>query len=146
MKRLKLPEGVAESSVGSPRDLMPLFRRWARARTESFFMLTLDGGHRPIHVYEVTRGLVNRTIVHPREVFWYAIKDMAVAIVVGHNHPSGRVDPSPEDCDITRRLADAGHILGIKLLDHLVVGWDKRQGVELCASMAERGVLDPTED
>ena len=142
MKRLKMPEGVAENLIASPASLAPFFRRWARARTESFFMLTLDGAHRPIHVYEVTHGLVNRTIVSPREVYWYAIKDMATAVVVGHNHPSGQVCASPEDCDITHCLEEAGQILGIPLLDHIIVGWDKRQKVMKWASFKEQGIIE----
>jgi DNA repair protein RadC len=65
-------------------------------------------------------GLVNRTIVHPREVYADPLTDRASSIIVAHNHPSGNVDPSPEDRDITKRLKEAGEILGIPILDHLV--------------------------
>jgi DNA repair protein RadC len=66
-------------------------------------------------------GLLNRTLVHPREVFKHAIKDNSAAIIIGHNHPSGSLDPSTEDKDITRRMKIAGEILGIKVLDHIIV-------------------------
>jgi DNA repair protein RadC len=65
-------------------------------------------------------GLVNKTHVHPREVFAEAIAERASAVIVAHNHPSGGVNPSKEDMDITSRLRDAGEILGIKLLDHVI--------------------------
>jgi len=67
-------------------------------------------------------GLVNRTLVHPREVFTEAVRQRATAIVVAHNHPSGNLEPSMEDKDVTRRLRQAGDILGIKILDHLIFG------------------------
>jgi DNA repair protein RadC len=84
--------------------------------------MTLDGSHQTINVHEITKGLANRTLVHPREVFAPAIEDRAVAIIIAHNHPSGKTDPSGEDLDITKRLVDAGTILGIPVLDHVIVG------------------------
>ncbi|MDR0496904.1 MAG: JAB domain-containing protein, partial [Treponema sp.] len=68
----------------------------------------------------VTIGLVNRTIVHPREVFADPILDRASALVVAHNHPSGNLEPSAEDDEITSRLKAAGDILGVNFLDHLI--------------------------
>ena len=67
-------------------------------------------------------GILNRTIVHPREVFAEPITKRAAAIIVAHNHPSGNVDPSPEDREITNRLKAAGETLGIPLLDHIIFG------------------------
>ena len=64
--------------------------------------------------------VVNRTVVHPREVYADPLQDRACAVIVGHNHPSGRLEPSPEDIDITKRLSEAGELLGIALLDHVV--------------------------
>jgi len=108
--------------VSSPSDAYKAFSRYAKARTERFLVATLNGAHEIVRVHIVSIGLVNRTVVHPREVFFPAIKDNAVAVIVCHNHPSSHLDPSPEDLEITRRLREAGDILGIALLDHLVIG------------------------
>ena len=69
----------------------------------------------------VAIGIVNRSLVHPREVFRRAITDNAAAIIVAHNHPSGSLEPSDEDHEVTRRLVEAGQLLGISVLDHLVI-------------------------
>ncbi len=82
--------------------------------------------------------MVNRTIVHPREIFSEAVADRACAIFVAHNHPSGRLEPSPEDKEITERLKAAGDILGIPLIDHIVFSH------EAFTSMVETGMLTPT--
>ena len=84
-------------------------------------MVTLNGAHGVIRVREVTRSIANRSLVHPREIFWGAIQDRAVAVVIAHNHPSGNVEPSVEDGDVTRRLVEAGQVMGIPVLDHVIV-------------------------
>ncbi len=88
---------------------------------EYFLCITLDGAHRVINIHEVTKGLLNRTLVHPREVFRRAIKDNAAAIIVAHNHPSNTLEPSEEDKELTSRLRSAGDIVGISILDHLIL-------------------------
>ena len=88
---------------------------------ECFVCITLNGSHKIIGTYIVSKGLVNQTIVHPREVFRPAIADNAVAVIIAHNHPSGNLEPSAEDKGTTRRIKEAGNILGIKVLDHLIV-------------------------
>ena len=141
MTRLRLPDSAREQTVGSPREVFDLFNRFSGSRVEHFFIATLDGAHRVIAVREVSKGLVNRTVVHPREVFWYAIKDMASAVILGHNHPSGRVEPSPEDMDLTRRLTEAGEVIGIHVLDHVVVARRRTGNRErVFYSMREHGI------
>jgi DNA repair protein RadC len=108
--------------VSSPSDIFAVLRRYASARNERFIVLTLDGAHQVIRANIISIGLVNRTVVHPREVFYPAIVQNACAIIVSHNHPSGRLDPSPEDRDITDRLRQASEVLGIALLDHVIIG------------------------
>ncbi|MFA7152226.1 MAG: JAB domain-containing protein, partial [Methanoregulaceae archaeon] len=83
----------------------------------------------------ITVGLLNHSLVHPREVFADAISDRAASIICVHNHPSNTLDPSSQDIAVTRQLADAGNLLGIRLLDHLIVA---RAGF---VSMKERGLL-----
>lgn len=91
---------------------------------EYFLCITLDAAHRVINIHEVTKGLLNRTLVHPREVFRRAIKDNAAAIIVAHNHPSNQLEPSSEDRGLTSRLREAGDIVGISILDHLILARD----------------------
>jgi DNA repair protein RadC len=88
---------------------------------ESFFVATLDSSHKLINFHIVSTGLLNRTLVHPREVFRVAISDNAAHIIIGHNHPSGDLTPSEEDLAVTKRLKQAGGIIGISVMDHLIV-------------------------
>lgn len=89
---------------------------------EVFAILCLSTKHRVIAYHEVSRGALDATVVHPREVFKAALLANAAAIVLAHNHPSGEPTPSPDDLQLTRRLVDAGVLLGIEVLDHIIVG------------------------
>ena len=88
---------------------------------EHFVALYLDGAHQVASYSIVSMGTANSAVAHPREVFQRAILAGAVSIIIAHNHPSGVLTPSDEDHKVTQRLKDAGEILGIKLLDHLIV-------------------------
>lgn len=107
--------------IRQAEDAWKATKAYHRKRKENFLVLTLDGAHQVIRIRLVSLGLLNRCLVHPREVFQPAILDGAAGILAVHNHPSGLLEPSREDKDITRRLRDAGNILGIPLLDHLIV-------------------------
>ena len=85
----------------------------------------LNGAHEVVGTLVATIGLLNRTIVHPREVFSEAIHKRAAAIAIAHNHPSGNVEPSEDDKDVTVRIVKCGDILGIKVIDHIVFSEDK---------------------
>ncbi len=111
------PDGV---KISKPPDVYPLLRHLADRRQEHFLCVSLNGANEVIAVRTVSMGLVNRALVHPREVYADPITDRAAAIIVAHNHPSGNLQPSQDDLAITRQLADAGKTLGIKLLDHLI--------------------------
>ncbi len=111
------PRGVR---IQEARDVLPLISHWARKQQEHFIAVTLNGAHEVIETRVVTVGLVNRSQVHPREVFADAVSDRACALIVAHNHPSGNLTPSQEDRRVTRVLVDAGRLLGISLLDHLI--------------------------
>ena len=106
--------------VRVPQDAYIALKRYHRNRKEHFFTITLDGSHSIISIRIVSIGLVNRALVHPREVFYEAIRDNATSVIIAHNHPSGHTDPSSEDRDVTRRLSEAGDILGIRILDHVI--------------------------
>jgi len=107
--------------IGSPEEAYKLVKRYADKKQEYFILLTLNGAHNVISVSIVTIGIANKTIVHPREVFSKAISDCAVAIIVCHNHPSGAVIPSDDDKEITKEIHQAGEIIGIPLLDHIII-------------------------
>ncbi len=111
------PEGTR---VGSPADVLPLIRHYADRKQEHLLCISLNGANEVIATRVVTIGLLNRTQIHPREVFADAITDRAAAIILAHNHPSGNVSPSPEDRSVTRRIRESGEVLGVNLLDHLV--------------------------
>jgi DNA repair protein RadC len=88
---------------------------------EEFHIVTLDTKHKPIHTHCVTVGTLDASLVHPREVFRPAIRDAASAVLLVHNHPSGDPTPSPEDHRVTEQLTQAGKLLGITVLDHIIV-------------------------
>lgn len=109
------------SRIASASDLYPHVKHYAKADVEYFIVCTLSGAHKVLGIHEVSKGILNRTVVHPREVFRPAIRDNACAVIVCHNRPSGQLEWSDEDRNITRRLKDAGNILGITVLDHLLI-------------------------
>ncbi len=112
-----------ERSVRSPEDgyqLMKLFL--ADKDREHFIVASLDTKNQPVSINVCHIGSLNASIVHPREVMKSAILSNAASIIVGHNHPSGLPEPSREDIEVTKRLAEAGKIIGIDVLDHIIVG------------------------
>ncbi len=107
-------------------DIAALFADLRDAEQEHFDCLTLDGSHCVIARHSLTVGLVNQALVHPREAFRRALEDNAVAVAFAHNHPGGSLEPSPQDRQATLRLIQAGEILGVRVIDHLLVtsrGW-----------------------
>ncbi|HEC63037.1 MAG TPA: JAB domain-containing protein [Candidatus Acetothermia bacterium] len=108
--------------IREPQDVLPYVQPYVRRKQEYFVCITLNGAGEVIQTRVVTVGLLDSSQVHPREVFADAIADRAAAVILAHNHPSGSLEPSPEDIAITRRLVQAGEILGIPVLDHIIVG------------------------
>jgi DNA repair protein RadC len=111
------PFGV---KVTQPADIYTLVRHYANRRQECFISISLNGAHEVLAVRVVTMGLVNRTLIHPREVFADVIADRSCGICVCHNHPSGKIIPSQEDNEVTVILAKAAKVLGINFLDHVI--------------------------
>lgn len=111
----------APAKITSPDRVADYLRRRIRddAR-EHFVAIYLDGRHRPIADSVVSIGTATASLVHPREVFQPAIAIGAIALLIAHSHPSGDPTPSAEDLEVTKRLAEAGRILGVNLLDHVV--------------------------
>jgi len=123
--------GSVGKRIQNPADIYSHVRHFADRKQERFISISLNGAHEALAVRVVTVGLVNRTIVHPREVFADLIQDRAAAFCVAHNHPSGQLVPSAEDDEITLRLQHSAEILGIHFLDHLIFSdklwWSYRQ-------------------
>jgi len=105
-------------------------------KTECFYVILLDTAMRKIADFEITKGLLNKSLVHPREVFSPAIRFNAKGIVVLHNHPSGTCQPSNSDIKITKQLRSSGDLLGIPLYDHIIIAEEKYY------SFTENGLLD----
>jgi DNA repair protein RadC len=122
------PSSVAIDSsqrLSTPHEAAVVFTALlSEEAVEVFGMLCLTTTHRLHAYYEVSRGSLDATIVHPRDVFKVALIANTAAVIFGHNHPSGDPSPSPADRELTRRLASAGTLLGVEVLDHIVVGHD----------------------
>ncbi len=121
--------------ISAPGDILPLVEDLRRQRQEHFICITLNGAGEVLAKRTVTIGLLNHSLVHPREVFAEAITDRAASVICVHNHPSGSLEPSPQDIAITAQLRDAGSTLGIQLLDHIIVA---KSGY---TSLKEKGML-----
>lgn len=109
--------------VRSPQDSYELFRDYlGDVDREHFVVACLDTKNQPTNISTVHIGSLNASIVHPREIMKTAILSNAASIICCHPHPSGDPTPSPEDIDVTERLAEVGKIVGIELLDHIIIG------------------------
>ena len=115
-RRIK-PEGAR---IETPADLLPHVRHYADRKQEHFLCASINGANEILNIRVVSIGLIDRSPVHPREVFADALSDRASAVIVAHNHPSGSLQPSQSDVDITAQLKAAGVIVGIDLLDHII--------------------------
>lgn len=124
---------VKESSVtylnrviSSPSDGAEIIKDFIEdSDREQMVVCCLDTKNQPTSISIVSIGSLNSAIVHPREVYKTAILSNASSIIIAHNHPSGKSEPSHEDIVLTNRLDEAGKIIGIKLMDHLVIGFDE---------------------
>lgn len=106
--------------IRKPQDLHPHLAHFSDRPQEVFLAATLNGAHELLQLHTVTVGIANRTLIHPREVFAPALADRACSIILAHNHPSGHLEPSREDREVTERMCSCGRLLGIEVLDHLI--------------------------
>jgi DNA repair protein RadC len=111
--------------IRTAEDAFHLIKHYADRQQEHFLCISLNGANEVICTRVVSIGLLNRTQVHPREVFSDPLKDRAGSIIIAHNHPSGNVEPGADDIETTRRLQEAGRVLGIAILDHIVFSLDR---------------------
>lgn len=111
------------TTIKSPLDVVDyLMEEMKYSMEENFNIVLLNTKNRVISVENITKGIVNASLVHPREVFKIAIRKSSTSIILAHNHPSGDPTPSKEDKAITQKLVDSGSIIGIQVLDHIVIG------------------------
>ena len=130
-----LPDQSKLPKVKGPSDVVPLCKAMTNYRQEVFRVLLLSTRNEILRRVTVSKGSLSASLIHPRDVFYAAIKANAASIILVHNHPSGDPEPSAEDVELTKRISEAGELLGITVLDHVVVA--KRGFV----SLKERGVI-----
>ena len=134
-KRLGRVRNPGRPVISSPEDVDGLLRgRIANLDRENFVVVLLNTKNEVLGFPTVSVGTLSASLVHPREVFKPAIRASAAGVVLAHNHPSGRVGPSREDREVTRRLREASEIIGIEVLDHVILG-------DGYFSMKEHGIL-----
>lgn len=113
--------GTESDVVKSPEDVIRRLCFIKYEVQEKMVVITLDSANHVIGTHEVTKGLVNLTTAHPREIFRHAVMDNAVSVIIAHNHPSGNIEPSAEDYAITKVIVAAGKIMQIPVIDHIVI-------------------------
>ena len=142
-KRVELEKEVSTNCpdlsyvIRSPEDALGIGKGFMRIHEEPeeyMYMICMNTKNKIIGVFEISHGSVNSSIVNPREVFQKALLANAVSIILMHNHPSGDPTPSREDIEVTKRLVEAGKIVGVQVLDHIVVG-------DRYVSLKEKGYL-----
>lgn len=143
--QLKASFELGRRLLEEPRSKGPLFssghevylyyRRLRNLKKEIFFCAMLDAKNRMFRDHRISEGTLTQSLIHPREAFRDAIKESAASVIFVHNHPSGDPSPSREDISVTERLVQAGEIVGIKVLDHVIIGDEKY------TSMMEKGYI-----
>lgn len=115
-------EDKIASSPSKTRDILEEVFELSSLAEEVFVIMCLDTKNKVTGLFKVSQGSLNGSIVHPREVFKRALMQNANSIILAHNHPSGDTTPSLEDVSMTKRLDEAGNLLGVDVLDHIIVG------------------------
>jgi DNA repair protein RadC len=125
-RRMGSQKWEAGQALRSAEDVYRHFRNHLGGeKRELFYVVLLNNKNRKIREVKISEGSLTASLVHPREVYNPVIRDSAAAVIFVHNHPSGDPAPSPEDIDITRRLKEVGDVMGIRVLDHVVIGHDR---------------------
>jgi DNA repair protein RadC len=132
--------GSQKWEIGQPlrssEDVFHHFREYlGKEKRELFYVVLLNNKNRKIREVKISEGSLTASLVHPREVYNPVIRESAAAVIFVHNHPSGDPAPSPEDIDLTKRLKEVGEVVGVRVLDHVVIGYDRY------FSFSDRGML-----
>jgi len=136
---IQLPLLVRERtdiSIRSPQDICDTMNEIRELAQETFFVLTVSTKNKLIDKHMITLGIIDGSLIHAREAFRVAILDNSHNIVLVHNHPGGDPNPSAEDIQITKRFIEAGHILDIQVMDHVILGQNDSH-----FSMRESGII-----
>ena len=139
---MPLVRELAGSFIRTPEDAYKACIDLTTLAQECFLVLSLTTRNGLLNRHMVSLGIVDATLVHPREVFRQVISDSASSCVLAHNHPSGDTTPSAEDLKITRQLIEAGKIIDIKVLDHVIVGRTRSAGCNPWLSLREAGLAE----
>lgn len=107
--------------IKRPADIIPFIQSYALKQEEHFLCITLDSAHEIKKSNLISKGILNKSLIHPREIFADPITDRAAAIILAHNHPSGDPQPSLQDVEATQKILEASRIIGIQLLDHIII-------------------------
>lgn len=134
-RRVYTQEPVVGKAIRSPEDAASLFDYMKHQTQEHFVALFLNTKNIVIGKRTIFKGSLNASIVHPREIFRDAVQRSAASIIVAHGHPSGDPSPSKEDLEVTKRLVEAGKVMGIEVLDHVIIGFNR------FTSLKEKGYL-----
>lgn len=135
-RRIQVSREDLPGPIRSPEDVAKIFLPELRdKKQEEFIVVSLNSANKVIRSRTITKGLLNSSLTHPREVFREAILENAASIILIHNHPSGNLEPSREDIGITKQLTEAGKIIGITIQDHLIIAGDAY------TSLMERGLM-----
>jgi DNA repair protein RadC len=135
-KRIKAEPFTPKKIYRGPEDVASYYiPRFFGEKVELFKTLLLNSANQVIREVEISKGTLNSSVVHPREVFRLAITESAAALILIHNHPSGNSEPSKEDILITKQITEAGNIIDIKVLDHIIIAGDS------FTSFAQRGLI-----
>ena len=129
-KAEKVLKGKKTSIILSPKDVWSRMADIRISKKEHFVVFYLDSRNQEIERDVISIGTLTESLVHPREVFESAVINKTVSIIIAHNHPSGDTEPSGADIEITKKLTNAGKILGIKIIDHVIVTKDKWRSFE----------------
>ncbi len=142
-RRLSQESLPDKPSLRSPQDVYEVMKELARPRQEEvFWVLFLDTRHRLIRPpFEMSKGIIDASLVHSREVFREAIACSSSGVILAHNHPSGDPTPSQDDIRVTRQLVDAGRIVDIRVLDHVVIGAVSASRAKGYSSLRELGLV-----
>jgi len=135
-RRIQSESALEKPQIMSPEDVAKIFiPRLSDLKKEILIVILLNTANRILKDVVVSEGNLNSSIIHPREVFKPAIDELAASIILVHNHPSGNPEPSKMDIEVTKQIYQAGEILGIKLLDHIIIAGDKFK------SLAQLGII-----
>jgi DNA repair protein RadC len=121
IQEMLICEYDGSKTINSPKDVFAQCREFKGIAKELFKVFLLDSNNAVIASEIVSVGTLNMSVIHPREIFKLAILKSANSIILAHNHPSGSIEPSREDIEVTKRIREAGELLGIKVLDHVIV-------------------------